>query len=303
MSELAATRDRALTAGETDRLAELEQVVDRGLQTFVEVGTALAEIRDSWLYRATHRTFADYCRERWDLGRSRAYQLIDAAAVVSTIGGHSNGEPREPAKIGTTPPANERQARELVPLKDDEQALVDVWRQLRDKYGDDVTAEDVRRAVGVHARARQAGRRKDAEREARDDDGERRAREIFEEGMVVAWRDVPDPDALAEYEHRIKALEAEIERAQQQLNDTHRERSEYVESLWHGPEPGLAWVAMGLDAQRGQGVRFPRTFGARGDDRWVAVFDEAGRIVVTYQRRRDDEPPPRPGWTVVGMDA
>ena len=40
-----------LSAVETGRLAALEQTIERGLQTFVEVGTALLEIRDSRLYR------------------------------------------------------------------------------------------------------------------------------------------------------------------------------------------------------------------------------------------------------------
>ena len=43
-----------------------------------------------------------------------------------------------------TPPANERQARELVPLKDDEQAMVVVWRDLREQYGDRLTAHRVK---------------------------------------------------------------------------------------------------------------------------------------------------------------
>ena len=46
-----------LTAAETDRLVELERAVDRGLQTFVEVGQALAEICERKLYRASHDTF------------------------------------------------------------------------------------------------------------------------------------------------------------------------------------------------------------------------------------------------------
>jgi hypothetical protein len=43
-----------LLPAERGRLAELEQVVERGLQTFVEVGLALTEIRDSRLYRVKY---------------------------------------------------------------------------------------------------------------------------------------------------------------------------------------------------------------------------------------------------------
>ncbi len=74
-----------LSDGETGRLAELEAVVERGLQTFVEVGEALGEIRDQRLYRATHRTFEEYCRDRWGFVASRARQLIAAAETVTAV--------------------------------------------------------------------------------------------------------------------------------------------------------------------------------------------------------------------------
>lgn len=67
------------------RLHECEQVIAAGIDTFVSVGNALVEIRDDKLYRDSHRTFEDYCRARWNLGRSRAYELIDQARVVSAI--------------------------------------------------------------------------------------------------------------------------------------------------------------------------------------------------------------------------
>jgi hypothetical protein len=50
----------------TQKLAELERVMERGLQTFVEVGKALADIRDGELYRGQgYATFEDYCQQRW----------------------------------------------------------------------------------------------------------------------------------------------------------------------------------------------------------------------------------------------
>ncbi len=35
------------------------------VQTFYEVGNALLQIRDERLYRQTHSTFEEYCREKW----------------------------------------------------------------------------------------------------------------------------------------------------------------------------------------------------------------------------------------------
>jgi hypothetical protein len=65
------------------RLAELETVIEHGRATFSEVGHALMEIRDSRLYRVTHKTFEDYCRERWDMGRAYANRLIAASVQVA----------------------------------------------------------------------------------------------------------------------------------------------------------------------------------------------------------------------------
>lgn len=103
----------ALTVPESDRLAACEATIERGFQTFAEVGTALLEIRDARLYRSEFGTFEDYCRERWNLGRSRAYQMIDAAEVVSQM-----------STMVDTLPATERQARELVGLPAETAAAV-----------------------------------------------------------------------------------------------------------------------------------------------------------------------------------
>lgn len=118
-----------LAVAEAARLAELEQVVERGLQTFVDVGQALLEIRRRELYRATHGSFESYCRARWNLTGRRGRQLI-AAAEVGTI----------------VPVPNEGQARELVPLLDEPDQLRDAWAEA--SANGDVTAAKVRAAVG-----------------------------------------------------------------------------------------------------------------------------------------------------------
>lgn len=64
-----------------ERLAELEKVIAKGRKTFVEVGRALAEIRDTRLYRREYSGFEEYCQKKWGWTRQRAYQLMDAAEV------------------------------------------------------------------------------------------------------------------------------------------------------------------------------------------------------------------------------
>lgn len=74
-----------ISGAEAERLNTLETTIERGLYTFVDVGNALLEIRDSRLYRTTHGTFEEYCRERWGFERRRVYQLMEAAQVVGNL--------------------------------------------------------------------------------------------------------------------------------------------------------------------------------------------------------------------------
>jgi hypothetical protein len=100
----------------TDRLLECERVIERGLNTFVEVGAALLEIRDSRLYKDGYSTFEDYCRERWGMARNYANKMIAASEVVANLG------------TNVPIPVNEAQVRPLVGLPKEKQ--FDVWQQV-----------------------------------------------------------------------------------------------------------------------------------------------------------------------------
>jgi len=67
-------------------LADLEAVIERGLDAFVEVGNALLVIKIDKKYQAAgYSTFEDYCQRRWNIARSRGYQLVTAAATVQAL--------------------------------------------------------------------------------------------------------------------------------------------------------------------------------------------------------------------------
>jgi DNA modification methylase len=120
---------------ELDDLARCEAVVERGLDVFIEVGTALTEIRERRLYRTEFSTFAQYCRRRWGMSRIRAHQLIGASSVATNV-----------LTVVNTPPANERQARPLVSLEPDQQRVA--WAHVIKTAPDGKpTAEHVRRVV------------------------------------------------------------------------------------------------------------------------------------------------------------
>lgn len=127
-----------LTEPEKKELAQCEQTIQHGLQTFREVGEALFTIRDHRLYRATHATFELYCRAKWEFSKTQANRLIGAAEVVKNIE-HLPGA--RPSVI------LESQVRPLVGLAPKKQEAI--WKRVVAKAGgpENVTAALVSKAV------------------------------------------------------------------------------------------------------------------------------------------------------------
>ena len=122
----------ALNQVQENRLTELETIIERGLQTFVEVGQALLEIRDSRLYREEFGTFEEYCRDKWGMVQQSATRYIRAAEVVGNLG----SEP-----IGSLP-QSESQTRPLTSLEPEVQR--EAWKQVvSENEPDTITAKKV----------------------------------------------------------------------------------------------------------------------------------------------------------------
>ena len=112
----------ALAPAEQVELAALEATIEQNLAAFVAVGTALLTIRDKRLYRRDYHTFEAYCGERWGLKRQRAYELMEAAGVVTVVSEISDTAPArlrlaelfgisvEQIALGPAEPAPERPA-------------------------------------------------------------------------------------------------------------------------------------------------------------------------------------------------
>lgn len=170
----------------TATLSELEVIIDRGKQTFFEVGTALAQIRERKLYRdVKFATFEDYCKRRHGFSASRGRQLIAAAATVTavTLSGH-------------TPPATEREARALAAAQRAHDAVMnedncpDVLAEVVDAVRQFLTAEP---GDDLEADATRA----------------RRALKALETVMTATWNDTPALAALARFSSDIANLMAE----------------------------------------------------------------------------------------------
>jgi hypothetical protein len=119
-------------------LAENEEIISRGMASFVRVGEALARIRDSRQYvGAGFDTFEDYCKGKWDMGESHANRHIDASRVVALV-----------TPIGVTP-ANIEQTRPLVKLLNNsgDAAVLQKWREIVSHHDGDgpITGREVSR--------------------------------------------------------------------------------------------------------------------------------------------------------------
>jgi histone H3/H4 len=127
--------ETTLTLDESGRLQSLEAVIERGKQTFIDVGTALMEIRRAKLYRATHSSFESYCVERWGFTRQFASLQIQSAQVA-----------KELSTMVDNP--NERTAREFVSVpKEDRPKVAEVAKEVaKEKGRDTINSRDVKEA-------------------------------------------------------------------------------------------------------------------------------------------------------------
>jgi hypothetical protein len=128
----------SLTESEQRKLNDLEGIVEKGLQTFVEVGAALSIIREQKLFRATHLHFEEYVRDRWDFTDRRARQLIASSEVVLGMG--------DTGRI--LPVTKESHAVELTSVPKEKRA--EVWEtatKAAEAEGKKTTAKHVRQAA------------------------------------------------------------------------------------------------------------------------------------------------------------
>lgn len=166
---------RSLSITESRRLIELESVIQRGKQTFVEVGLALAEIRASKLYEIDHESFDEYCRAKWGWEKRYWQYVISAADTVNAL--------PEPSR---TMVHTERQARELAKAAPEHR--VQVLEQVAAQGP--VTARAIQEAITGHEAAQEKKRPKKAKvTDVQDVPANDEAAELVEE-LNVAREDI-----------------------------------------------------------------------------------------------------------------
>ena len=123
---------QSLSAPESADKSRLEHVVQSGIKAGRQANEALREIRDRRLYRDEAATFAEYLQTRWEMSRSRGYQLIAAVEVTESL------PTRHKGKI-----VNESQARAIASVPEAKRAEV---MDLTDAEPGPVTADKIKRA-------------------------------------------------------------------------------------------------------------------------------------------------------------
>lgn len=135
--------ERNLSGQDRSFLEEHEKTIEAGRRTFLEVGAALLEIRDynhGLLYKERYGTFENYCRERWEFGRSYAFRLMDAAEIYGEMLPRGNK-----MAVGALP-TTEKQIRSLKKLPD--RLRLPAWKRAVEAAGQGhVASRDVERVV------------------------------------------------------------------------------------------------------------------------------------------------------------
>ncbi|WP_459195347.1 hypothetical protein [Nostoc sp. FACHB-892] len=116
----------------SDRL-HLERKVERA---FFEAGKALMELRERRLYRSTHKTFEEYCRDRFSYTYRHVNYLIAGCLIVDNIKMGTNSSQNESQdEMGTNSsqilPTSEVQVRPLAKLEPQQQP--GAWQQAVEK--------------------------------------------------------------------------------------------------------------------------------------------------------------------------
>ena len=123
IAAVAAVKPEELTLDEQCLREQLEHQVELA---FYQAGIALQSLRDKRLYRSSHKTFEEYCRDRFGHSRQKSNYLIAAAGVFENLTTICCQNLSEDLTTDSLPilPSSEGQVRPLTKLEPDLQRSV-----------------------------------------------------------------------------------------------------------------------------------------------------------------------------------
>jgi hypothetical protein len=116
-------------------LRDCEARIEASLQSYIEVGKALDDIRASKSYRDVAPTFEQYCLLRWAWNPSHVWHFIHASRVAEIL------------STFVEKPRTETYARPLTPLLGDPDGLREVWRGILARCSRPLTKRMIAEAV------------------------------------------------------------------------------------------------------------------------------------------------------------
>lgn len=127
----------SLNSEEQMLLEDCENAIEDSMGAFYEIGHRLRIIKVKKLYRASHRSFTEYCSEQWGFGIHYANRLMKGSEVVDNL---------KTVPIGTVSlPGSEAACRPLTDLETSKQ--IQVGRIVKESVGDrEPTAIDFEKA-------------------------------------------------------------------------------------------------------------------------------------------------------------
>ena len=134
------TKLQELSKTEKDLLIDCESVIEKGIEAFKDTWYALLEIRENRLYRSTHKSFKDYCKDKWNISESYVNRQIQAGKIIEDI---------KDTPIGTG--LNESQLRPLTNLESEtRREVVKQVFQISEKPTAKIIQELVNKNVGLN---------------------------------------------------------------------------------------------------------------------------------------------------------
>lgn len=118
-------------ARQSKKLTQLEKLIDKNIKAaWYQNGLILTKIRDEKVYQKDYPTFEDYLEKRWDFGKSRTYQIMDAASLTQKIAFFGkNNNSKSPLKVELLPSSETHLRPLLTDLKTDSER-VKVWQKV-----------------------------------------------------------------------------------------------------------------------------------------------------------------------------
>lgn len=117
-----------LSTGQRVRLRALEETIDAGMKTVIDVASALATIREERLYRESHATFEAYVAERFGIARRTAYGYIEGAKVIPNVPAGLELSLSHLRLLAPLPPNEQRELASAIT----EQTVADARRTIRE---------------------------------------------------------------------------------------------------------------------------------------------------------------------------